>query len=32
VHELLWSWRRALQDTPAKRASDDPAVRIMRSG
>jgi uncharacterized membrane protein YvlD (DUF360 family) len=32
VHELLWRWRRALQDTPVKRASDDPAVRIMRSG
>jgi uncharacterized membrane protein YvlD (DUF360 family) len=35
VHELLWSWRRALQDVPdpsAMRPSADPAARITRSG
>jgi hypothetical protein len=35
VHELLWAWRRALQDAAgdqAPRERDDPGVRIMRSG
>jgi hypothetical protein len=32
VHELLWFWRRALQEAPAMRESDGPAMRVMRSG
>jgi uncharacterized membrane protein YvlD (DUF360 family) len=35
VHELLWTWRRALQaapDAPAVRERDDPCAGIMRSG